>query len=57
LFGIKNARGSAGKDELVVGRGIHKLLAVGAAGGLLDLHIAFRDHAIKLAGTGKRLTT
>jgi hypothetical protein len=53
LFGIKNARRSAGEDEFVVARGIDQHLPVGSPAWLEDDDIAFGDHVIQLTGPGK----
>src|SRR5271157_6533196 len=55
VFGIKNARRSAGQDELVFGGGVNQLLPLGSTVGLLDNDVAQGDHAVELAGSGRRL--
>jgi hypothetical protein len=52
-FGIKNARRSAGEDELVVCGRVNQGLAFGSPGRLLDDYVAPGHQAIKLARAGK----
>jgi len=56
MFGIKNARRSAGQDEFVIGGGVEQFLALGFSIGLLpDDDIAFGYHVIQLPRFGNRL--
>jgi hypothetical protein len=55
LFGIKNARRSAGEDKFIFGGGVDQLLSIGVPVRFLDENIAFGDHSVELAGTCKGL--
>ena len=55
-FGIKNARRSAGQDELVIGRRVDELLSLGPTLRLLDDDVVLGNHAIQLPSAAKRLT-
>src|SRR5579864_5002332 len=46
LFGIKNARRATCQDELIVGGGIDKSLALGMPIGLLDHNVSLRHHTV-----------
>src|SRR5580704_12415335 len=55
MFGIKNARRSAGQDEFVVRSGVSKEIAGGAAVGLSDHDLFLGNDLVEFSGSGKRM--
>ena len=49
MFGIKNARRSAGQDKLVLGCGVNQLVAGRFSAWLGDDHLIFGDDVIDLS--------
>jgi hypothetical protein len=55
LFGIKNARRSARKHELVLSSRVNQPLAFRTTARLLDDYVPLGNHVVELPRSGKRL--
>ena len=55
MFGIKNARRTAGEDEFVVRGSVGEEIAGGAPVGLGDHDLILGDDFVEFSGTGEKL--